>query len=71
MANICTVRTIIACAGVHAAVWLLKNKPLPHEPKSDIRYVLKYRDGTMVSIGYLGNFVVCRHCGELYEESEG
>ena len=68
MANVCAVRTVLAGDAFTPVKWLLVEKPLPHEPKSDISYVLKYRDGTMASMGFLGDFAECRHCGAVYRE---
>lgn len=68
--SICAVRILMERADMNVTM-REKGRNLPHEPKSEHRYALNLisKDERHLS-GSVGNYAVCKHCGNVYEVEE-
>lgn len=70
MPNICAIRTLeVSLAEHHNNLWSNAEK-LPHEPKSEHRFMLRLEEKNTTCPTWIGGYAECKHCNCIYADQE-
>lgn len=73
--NVCAVRSILEGYAADSARRMLKERPLPHEPKSEHLYAIRQVHQLHTPPGrelgnFIGDYAECKHCNCIYAVTE-